>query len=354
MLLSVFVDFTVVNMYFDCCDHSFSENDDISIVVVGNNTSVQNISFEQLSQLVYAATDMFSIERIYKLINITNGYDMLQEFIESCDGNPIIIVGFLGSQDMINLITYVESNNKNEFFFLSTGSSTKDPVLMKKNVMRIAHLDDERSIKSYIQIFDKTIADKHVMIVDEHDTWARNVADLMENHYGNELIRLPLEKNITLPPGTLNVFVVSLVCYPLIFDILIPRKEDVVKITFADGPSSEPIPSKEYQDLLIKWNATIVVSNVFVNNPQIVEALEKKFDFPVASTAITMGLMAIQIAFYLKTNVSPFKDYGNQYFIANLEFGKESLNSVVRVFFNMGHTEMDGRLGEILDVIVVL
>ena len=327
-----------------------------AIIFAFDSLSCRDLSSQQFKDMILAAIDLFSIQGDFDVLDVTGGYEEFNDIILSYYWQrPIIVIAEMGTDGTANLIKSIDSRiDTNNIFFISTTSSAKDPFLMKPNIMRLTQLDDERTIRAYTQVFDTVVADHKIMLVDENDDWARGVGDLIEAHYNGEVLRFPLKSDIILPDGTLNALVVSSISYPTMFDILSPRKHDVVKVLFADGSSGETIPSEEYRDLLIMWQASIVIPISYANDPKITERLKAILGYRVDQVNTTSSVSAIQIASYLRDVVDDPQNYENQYFITGLEFGKGTFNIIVRVFFNAAHTEMDGTMGEILDVVVVL
>lgn len=303
----------------------------------------------QALEINSAIIELFDINLGEKIdIDISLGYDSLIETIsEHIDEKNIIILTYLASQDVTNMMIHIDKyENWNDIFYIVPTSTADNSFLNSNNVMRLYQKDNEQTAATFVSRAEEVVADHTILIVDEEDLWASGLANLIESVSTTTIERFPFRADISLPSGSLNVILLSLNAYPLAFDIL--KDADIRSLTLGDG-SYTSVPSTQTElDHLINWNTYVMVYDQGRALPKMVNDIKRIItDKTIDLSPVTITTSAIQAASYLKNVVRDRESFSKQYHIAGLQFDEE-LSARVKLYYGCKYSEV-GLYANIVD-----
>ena len=352
-------------MMEECCSCStIHKNDKPSIydnepiiIYIYFTSEAFNVSAELYVKIHNAIGDIFNIREPMIFVDITDSADEFDQVLHKYyETNPIIILTESSSKNVIRAIEGISSDiDFSKLFLIASTSSAQDPLLLKDNIMRFLQLDSLYTIQSYTQLIDQIEADNIVLLVDEFDVWAANVASLIQEHYApKQLLRMPLETTSVLPEGTMNIVALSTTPYPRLFDVLGPRKYDVKGVLLGDGSNRSTLQNQEQLDLMTLWDSKTLIPMHYMKNDRIENAIVDIAGPETRALNGTIMTLGYQVACYLKNNVYPASEYKKQKSLMGLTFDTKYPSVDTHVFFAMGFTQVGGICDQIKQIITVL
>lgn len=260
-------------------------------------------------QLIPDILAEYGISGQYTYINVTDRQNRLNlntlfEYMDDHEDDVVLLVNALGSELLYDVAAFLRQGEYTNYLILNSASTLDDVVLDDPRVVRIVPRDGVNAL-FFKELIVRVPADNRVLIVDENDKWAEQLASYIQEVTPN-MIRYDiadlLDGTTSLPLGTMAIVTLADPSIPAMMKILPSRSNDVKVLLLGESDAGISPASIEELQLFRQWNTKIIVPRI--NTSTTVSTFVKRTGWTSISNTLGGVVSILQLAAYLKYALS--------------------------------------------------
>lgn len=260
-------------------------------------------------QLIPDILAEYGISGQYTYINVTDRQNRLNlntlfEYMDDHEDDVVLLVNALGSELLYDVAAFLRQEEYTNYLILNSASTLNDVVLDDPRVVRIVPRDGVNAL-FFKELIVRVPADNRVLIVDENDKWAEQLASYIQEVTPN-MIRYDiadlLDGTTSLPLGTMAIVTLADPSIPAMMKILPSRSNDVKLLLLGESDAGISPASIEELQLFRQWNTKIIVPRI--NTSTTVSTFVKRTGWTSISNTLGGVVSILQLAAYLKYALS--------------------------------------------------
>lgn len=260
-------------------------------------------------QLIPDILAEYGISGQYTYINVTDKQNRLNlntlfEYMDDHEDDVVLLVNALGSELLYDVAAFLRQEEYTNYLILNSASTLDDVVLDDPRVVRIVPRDGVNAL-FFKELIVRVPADNRVLIVDENDKWAEQLASYIQEVTPN-MIRYDiadlLDGTTSLPLGTMAIVTLADPSIPAMMKILPSRSNDVKLLLLGESDAGISPASIEELQLFRQWNTKIIVPRI--NTSTTVSTFVKRTGWTSISNTLGGVVSILQLAAYLKYALS--------------------------------------------------
>lgn len=260
-------------------------------------------------QLIPDILAEYGISGQYTYINVTDRQNRLNlntlfEYMDDHEDDVVLLVNALGSELLYDVAAFLRQEEYTNYLILNSASTLNDVVLDDPRVVRIVPRDGVNAL-FFKELIVRVPADNRVLIVDENDKWAEQLASYIQEVTPN-MIRYDiadlLDGTTSLPLGTMAIVTLADPSIPAMMKILPSRSDDVKVLLLGESDAGISPASIEELQLFRQWNTKIIVPRI--NTSTTVSTFVKRTGWTSISNTLGGVVSILQLAAYLKYALS--------------------------------------------------
>lgn len=260
-------------------------------------------------QLIPDILAEYGISGQYTYINVTDRQNRLNlntlfEYMDDHEDDVVLLVNALGSELLYDVAAFLRQEEYTNYLILNSASTLNDVVLDDPRVVRIVPRDGVNAL-FFKELIVRVPADNRVLIVDENDKWAEQLASYIQEVTPN-MIRYDiadlLDGTTSLPLGTMAIVTLADPSIPAMMKILPSRSNDVKVLLLGESDAGISPASIEELQLFRQWNTKIIVPRI--NTSTTVSTFVKRTGWTSISNTLGGVVSILQLAAYLKYALS--------------------------------------------------
>lgn len=274
--------------------------------------STQSAAPERSAESLQLIPDIlaeYGISGQYTYINVTDrqnrlNLNILFEYMDDHEDDVVLLVNALGSELLYDVAAFLRQEEYTNYLILNSASTLDDVVLDDPRVVRIVPRDGVNAL-FFKELIVRVPADNRVLIVDENDKWAEQLASYIQEVTPN-MIRYDiadlLDGTTSLPLGTMAIVTLADPSIPAMMKILPSRSNDVKVLLLGESDAGISPASIEELQLFRQWNTKIIVPRI--NTSTTVSTFVKRTGWTSISNTLGGVVSILQLAAYLKYALS--------------------------------------------------
>lgn len=274
--------------------------------------STQSAAPERSAESLQLIPDIlaeYGISGQYTYINVTDRQNRLNlntlfEYMDDHEDDVVLLVNALGSELLYDVAAFLRQEEYTNYLILNSASTLNDVVLDDPRVVRIVPRDGVNAL-FFKELIVRVPADNRVLIVDENDKWAEQLASYIQEVTPN-MIRYDiadlLDGTTSLPLGTMAIVTLADPSIPAMMKILPSRSNDVKVLLLGESDAGISPASIEELQLFRQWNTKIIVPRI--NTSTTVSTFVKRTGWTSISNTLGGVVSILQLAAYLKYALS--------------------------------------------------
>lgn len=274
--------------------------------------STQSAAPERSAESLQLIPDIlaeYGISGQYTYINVTDrqnrlNLNILFEYMDDHEDDVVLLVNALGSELLYDVAAFLRQEEYTNYLILNSASTLDDVVLDDPRVVRIVPRDGVNAL-FFKELIVRVPADNRVLIVDENDKWAEQLASYIQEVTPN-MIRYDiadlLDGTTSLPLGTMTIVTLADPSIPAMMKILPSRSNDVKLLLLGESDAGISPASIEELQLFRQWNTKIIVPRI--NTSTTVSTFVKRTGWTSISNTLGGVVSILQLAAYLKYALS--------------------------------------------------
>lgn len=274
--------------------------------------STQSAAPERSAESLQLIPDIlaeYGISGQYTYINVTDRQNRLNlntlfEYMDDHEDDVVLLVNALGSELLYDVAAFLRQEEYTNYLILNSASTLDDVVLDDPRVVRIVPRDGVNAL-FFKELIVRVPADNRVLIVDENDKWAEQLASYIQEVTPN-MIRYDiadlLDGTTSLPLGTMAIVTLADPSIPAMMKILPSRSNDVKVLLLGESDAGISPASIEELQLFRQWNTKIIVPRI--NTSTTVSTFVKRTGWTSISNTLGGVVSILQLAAYLKYALS--------------------------------------------------
>lgn len=274
--------------------------------------STQSAAPERSAESLQLIPDIlaeYGISGQYTYINVTDRQNRLNlntlfEYMDDHEDDVVLLVNALGSELLYDVAAFLRQEEYTNYLILNSASTLDDVVLDDPRVARIVPRDGVNAL-FFKELIVRVPADNRVLIVDENDKWAEQLASYIQEVTPN-MIRYDiadlLDGTTSLPLGTMAIVTLADPSIPAMMKILPSRSNDVKVLLLGESDAGISPASIEELQLFRQWNTKIIVPRI--NTSTTVSTFVKRTGWTSISNTLGGVVSILQLAAYLKYALS--------------------------------------------------
>lgn len=274
--------------------------------------STQSAAPERSAESLQLIPDIlaeYGISGQYTYINVTDRQNRLNlntlfEYMDDHEDDVVLLVNALGSELLYDVAAFLRQEEYTNYLILNSASTLDDVVLDDPRVVRIVPRDGVNAL-FFKELIVRVPADNRVLIVDENDKWAEQLAFYIQEVTPN-MIRYDiadlLDGTTSLPLGTMAIVTLADPSIPAMMKILPSRSNDVKVLLLGESDAGISPASIEELQLFRQWNTKIIVPRI--NTSTTVSTFVKRTGWTSISNTLGGVVSILQLAAYLKYALS--------------------------------------------------
>lgn len=274
--------------------------------------STQSAAPERSAESLQLIPDIlaeYGISGQYTYINVTDRQNRLNlntlfEYMDDHEDDVVLLVNALGSELLYDVAAFLRQEEYTNYLILNSASTLNDVVLDDPRVVRIVPRDGVNAL-FFKELIVRVPADNRVLIVDENDKWAEQLAFYIQEVTPN-MIRYDiadlLDGTTSLPLGTMAIVTLADPSIPAMMKILPSRSNDVKVLLLGESDAGISPASIEELQLFRQWNTKIIVPRI--NTSTTVSTFVKRTGWTSISNTLGGVVSILQLAAYLKYALS--------------------------------------------------
>lgn len=278
---------------------------DIELVYMYSTLSETAERSPESIQLIPLILEEYGIKGRYHFINVTDSNNIpdqtrLENFMRQHTDDVVLLVSSLGSDLTYATSEYLQNRGYTNYLILNCASTVSNSVLDQPRVIRIIPRDGSNALL-YKAVFNSVQAVNRVLLVDETNSWARELANDIQAVIPNIVrynINSIINGTVQLPQGSMSIITLADPAMGRLLQILPQRTPDVRLVLLGESDSTiSPSTAMELQ-YLTAWNTKVIIPRT--NTTATIGSFVERTGYTNISNTLGSVVSVLQLAAYIK------------------------------------------------------